>query len=167
MPLLIILLALLVACDRSEVSETPLSSTPRLTAAGTYFPPPGEALSNQDRREPHEVGLDDRIEADLGPVEVLALPHHGSRTSTGSALLTQVRPLAVIAQVGRRNRYGHPDPQVVGRALASGATVLRTDVHGTVGVDLSSAPRFGVWGGGVGWRPFDPRGTGSATAPPR
>jgi hypothetical protein len=45
---------------------------------GVYFPPPGEGLNRQDRRQPAAVGLNDQIGEDLRPVaERWALWRHG------------------------------------------------------------------------------------------
>jgi len=66
--------------------------------------------------------------------EVLALGHHGSRTSSSEAWLRRVRPLAAIASVGRDNRFHHPAPEVVARVRALGARVYRTDVSGMITV---------------------------------
>lgn len=47
--------------------------------------------------------------------EVLIAPHHGSRTSSTEVFLAAVAPAQVVVQVGRRNRYGHPAPEVLAR----------------------------------------------------
>jgi beta-lactamase superfamily II metal-dependent hydrolase len=63
---------------------------------------------------------------------VLKVPHHGSRTSSGPALLAAVRPAIAIVSVGQRNSYGHPDAGVLERLTAAGAAVYRTDRDGAV-----------------------------------
>src|SRR6185503_7948566 len=63
---------------------------------------------------------------------VLKVPHHGSRTSSGSDLLAAVRPAVAIVSVGVRNVYGHPDPGVLARLTAAGADLYRTDRDGAV-----------------------------------
>jgi competence protein ComEC len=63
---------------------------------------------------------------------VLKVPHHGSRTSSGPALLSAVRPSVAVISVGARNSYGHPDPGVLARLAATGAAVYRTDRDGAV-----------------------------------
>lgn len=65
------------------------------------------------------------------PVQVLKAGHHGSRSSTGQGLLRALRPTWVVFSVGRNNPYGHPSPETLRRAEASGARVWRTDRHGT------------------------------------
>ena len=63
---------------------------------------------------------------------VLKVAHHGSATSSGSALLAAVRPALAIISVGARNVYGHPDPTVLARLTAAGADVYRTDRDGAI-----------------------------------
>ncbi len=63
---------------------------------------------------------------------VLKVGHHGSDTSTTSAFLRAVRPIAAVISVGLDNVYGHPSPEVVIRLKASVPYVYRTDVDGAV-----------------------------------
>jgi competence protein ComEC len=69
----------------------------------------------------------------LPAVEVLVAGHHGSRYSTGEALLRQARPEAVLISVGE-NDYGHPAQEVLERCEAAGAQIWRTDESGTLTV---------------------------------
>lgn len=66
------------------------------------------------------------------PLTIVRAGHHGSRSSTGQALLDHFRPALVVASAGRGNRFGHPHPDVVRRAGAAGARVRRTDEDGAV-----------------------------------
>lgn len=72
----------------------------------------------------------------LGPVSVLKSPHHGSRTSSGPALLARLCPAAVVHTVGRHNRHRLPHPAVEARYAAAGIDGYRTDRDGRVTVDL-------------------------------
>ena len=67
-------------------------------------------------------------------LEVLKVGHHGSVTSTDAELLAHARPRVALVSVGRRNRYGHPSPQVLARLELYGAEVRRTDGEGTLSV---------------------------------
>jgi competence protein ComEC len=60
--------------------------------------------------------------------------HHGSRTSSHAFFLDQVHPQIMVVSAGVDNRYGHPHPEVLERATAAGAAVLRTDELGTIEV---------------------------------
>jgi competence protein ComEC len=63
---------------------------------------------------------------------VVMAPHHGSRYSSSEPFVRAVAPRWVFAQAGYRNRFGHPDPVVVGRYRALGAELLRTDYSGAL-----------------------------------
>jgi competence protein ComEC len=63
---------------------------------------------------------------------VLLAPHHGSGTSSTPAFLRAVQPQVVIFQVGYRNRYHHPKPEVFDRYAEFGVNRLRTDESGAI-----------------------------------
>jgi competence protein ComEC len=71
-------------------------------------------------------------ERDLG-VEVLKVPHHGSRYSL-PAFLKATHPRIALVSVGAGNRYGHPSEHVLDLLRAGGALVLRTDKNGDLAV---------------------------------
>ncbi len=62
----------------------------------------------------------------------LVAGHHGSKTSTGEALLEQTRPQYVFISVGEDNRYGHPSKAVLDRLADYGCRVFRTDEVGSI-----------------------------------
>jgi competence protein ComEC len=65
-------------------------------------------------------------------IRVLKVAHHGSRTSSSSALLESWRPQFAVISCGRGNRFGHPTLEVLQRLEAIGATILRTDLDGQI-----------------------------------
>jgi competence protein ComEC len=65
---------------------------------------------------------------------VLKVPHHGSRSSSGSTFIAGAGARLAIVSAGAHNPFGHPHPEVVERYRRSGALVLRTDRDGTVSV---------------------------------
>ncbi len=67
---------------------------------------------------------------EVGPVTLLKVGHHGSRTSSTPAFVTAAAPLAAVVSVGRGNRFGHPRPEVVERFAARGTQLFRTDRFG-------------------------------------
>lgn len=103
----------------------------------------------------------------LGPVDVVKVPHHGSRTSSSAGLVHATRPLLAIVSVGRGNPFGHPAPEVLARW--AGARVLRTDLDGTVELWTDGhAMRLRAWRPQEGWRALEvpvgawPAGLGGA-----
>jgi len=73
-----------------------------------------------------------RLAGRVGPVELLKVGHHGSRSATSDAWLQELAPHEAVISVGRHNRYGHPTPEVLARLAAHGVTVFRTDERGTI-----------------------------------
>jgi competence protein ComEC len=69
---------------------------------------------------------------ELYKIDVLKVPHHGSRTSTGEALLEQLRPAWGVISVGYANSYGHPHPQLLKRLEDVRVTPWRTDQWGAI-----------------------------------
>lgn len=68
----------------------------------------------------------------LQPVDVVVVPHHGSKSSSTPAFVAATRPAWAVIQVGWRNPFGHPHAEVLARYRAAGAAVLRTDRDGAV-----------------------------------
>jgi competence protein ComEC len=71
--------------------------------------------------------------AQLGPVDVLKVAHHGSAYQDGE-LLRRVAPRLALISCGRDNPYGHPAPSTVAALRDEGALVLRTDEDGAIAV---------------------------------
>jgi competence protein ComEC len=63
--------------------------------------------------------------------DYLKAGHHGSRTSTGDALLSVVRPTWATMSCGVRNRFGHPHAPTVERLFAHGVVPVRLDRSGS------------------------------------
>ncbi len=59
--------------------------------------------------------------------DVVKVPHHGSRTSSGAPFAAAVRPRLAVVSSGRGNRYGFPHEEALARWREAGARVLRTD----------------------------------------
>jgi competence protein ComEC len=68
--------------------------------------------------------------------DVLLVPHHGSRTSSTEPFIAAVSPRWAVVPVGYRNRFGHPNREVLERYRNAGADIVRTDLSGAVRVQL-------------------------------
>ena len=91
-------------------------------------------LLTGDIEKPAEAELLAREPAALA-ADVLLVPHHGSRTSSGPDFLAAVAAGTAVIPVGYRNRFGHPNAEVLQRL--SSLRVLRTDRDGAVTVRIS------------------------------
>ena len=66
-------------------------------------------------------------------VDVLKVPHHGSRYQDLD-WLASLQAKAALVSVGKDNDYGHPDLELLDRLRADGMVVARTDDDGDIGV---------------------------------
>jgi competence protein ComEC len=69
-------------------------------------------------------------------VDVMIVPHHGSRTSSTAAFVAATRPHWVVYAVGHRNRWNFPAPRVVERWAAAGAEARSTSDSGALTFEL-------------------------------
>lgn len=67
----------------------------------------------------------------LEDVDVLKVPHQGSKGGVTKELLLKIKPQLSIISVGR-NKYGHPSKEIVDLLIGGGSKVLRTDESGDV-----------------------------------
>jgi len=71
-------------------------------------------------------------------VDVLVVPHHGSKTSSTPEFIAAVQPEVTIFTVGYRNRFGHPKQVVLERYAQISSKIYRSDNDGAVLLNFSS-----------------------------
>ena len=69
--------------------------------------------------------------ADIRPVDILKVAHHGSRFSTSDRFLDILKPKEAVISVGENN-YGHPHPDVLMNLKERGIRAYRTDEEGDI-----------------------------------
>lgn len=69
-------------------------------------------------------------------VDIMVVPHHGSRTSSSPGFVEAARPRWAVYAVGHRNRWGFPSPRVTGRWEQAGASGLLTSRSGAITFEL-------------------------------
>ena len=80
----------------------------------------------------------------LQPVHVHKASHHGSRNGDTATALSRLRPEVVVIGVGAGNSYGHPHADALALYQSQGATVYRTDQHGTVVVVAQRSGQYRI-----------------------
>ncbi|HSX58211.1 MAG TPA: MBL fold metallo-hydrolase [Candidatus Saccharimonadales bacterium] len=65
-------------------------------------------------------------------IEVLKVPHHGSKTAIKDEELEKIKPEIAVISVAAKNRYGHPTAVTLNQLQSFGAKIFRTDQRGTV-----------------------------------
>ena len=72
----------------------------------------------------------------LSNIDVLKVGHHGSKTSSGKEFIDEINPKYSIISVGKNNRYGHPNKEVLN--ILNNSKIYRTDLKGTIAIKINS-----------------------------
>ena len=100
--------------DNSNVIYTELN--------GYKFMFMGDASSTTEKEILNKYNLPD--------IDVLKVGHHGSKTSSSKELINEIKPNYYIISVGKNNRYGHPNKEVLDNLEDS--KIYRTDQDGSI-----------------------------------
>lgn len=111
--------------DASGLSINEGSIIAELVYGNTSFLLEGDAPQNIEN---YLVSLDGK---NLD-VDVLKLGHHGSKTSSGDALLAVSSPEYAVISAGLHNKYGHPHKEVLERLAKYNIPALGTYKDGTI-----------------------------------
>lgn len=63
-------------------------------------------------------------------IDILKVGHHGSKTSSSASFIHQITPTYSIISVGKNNKYGHPNKEVLDSLEES--KIYRTDQNGSI-----------------------------------
>ena len=98
-------------------------------------------------RDPHDLLITGDLDAagerrllevrQLPDIDILAVGHHGSASSTCEDLLDALEPETALISVGSGNSYGHPADETLRRLRKIGADIYRTDLQGTIELTLN------------------------------
>ena len=66
----------------------------------------------------------------ISDIHVLKVGHHGSKTSSSETFINEMNPKYGVISVGKNNRYGHPNKEVLDNLEDS--KVNRTDQDGSI-----------------------------------
>ena len=66
----------------------------------------------------------------LPDIDLLKVGHHGSKTSSSKEFIDEINPKYSVISVGKKNRYGHPNKEVLNNLKDS--KIYRTDLDGSI-----------------------------------
>ena len=72
----------------------------------------------------------------LPNIDVLKVGHHGSKTSSSKEFIDGVNPKYSIISVGKNNRYGHPNKEVLDNL--NNSEIYRTDQDGSIMFEIKN-----------------------------
>ena len=82
----------------------------------------GDASSTTEKEIINKYNLPD--------IDVLKVGHHGSKTSSSNEFINEINPKYLIISVGKNNRYGHPNKEVLENL--ENTKIYRTDEDGSI-----------------------------------
>ena len=69
---------------------------------------------------------------DAIPCDILRVGHHGSNTSTSEEWVKYLSPKEAVISVGKNNKFGHPNKEVISVLNKYKIKIRRTDLEGTI-----------------------------------
>lgn len=90
------------------------------------------------------VLIEDRIAKLVGEIDILKVPHHGSKTGMSDYFLSQTNPSLAVISVGVKNRYGHPSQIMLDLLNKRNIKTLRTDLNGEIEI-ISDGKTFNIY----------------------
>ena len=66
----------------------------------------------------------------LSDIDIFKVGHHGSRTSSSKEFIDEINPKYSVLSVGKNNRYGHPNKEVLDNL--NNSKIYRTDQDGSI-----------------------------------
>ena len=66
----------------------------------------------------------------ISNIDYLKVGHHGSKTSSSKKFIDSIKPKNVVISVGKNNRYGHPNKEVLD--VLENSKIYRTDMDGSI-----------------------------------
>ena len=66
----------------------------------------------------------------ISSIDVLKVGHHGSKTSSSKSFIDKINPNYGVISVGKNNRYGHPNKEVLN--TLENSKIYRTDQDGSI-----------------------------------
>ncbi len=73
---------------------------------------------------------------DKESVDILMVPHHGSRNGLTEKFLRLADPVIAVISAGKNNPYGHPHNSIIDLLKAKNIKIKRTDEDGDIKINL-------------------------------
>ena len=74
----------------------------------------------------------DSLDLNSDLIEVLKLPHHGSKTGVDNSTFEKIKASVAIISAGKNNSYHHPHPSVLALLRKYNIEYKRTDIEGEI-----------------------------------
>ena len=75
---------------------------------------------------------------------ILKVAHHGSKTSSIQEFINKVKPQIALIGVGKNNKFGHPNEEIINRLKDIGAKIYRTDQDGEISITVNKKGKMEI-----------------------
>ena len=75
---------------------------------------------------------------------ILKVGHHGSKSSSISEFLNTVKPQIAVIGVGKNNKFGHPNSEVLQRLENINSKIFRTDLNGEITIEVNKRSKYKI-----------------------
>ena len=75
---------------------------------------------------------------------ILKSPHHGSKTSSSEKFIKAVNPKVILIGVGKDNKFGHPNKEVLDTYKNQNIKIYRTDENGEIKISVDKKARVKI-----------------------
>lgn len=79
-----------------------------------------------------ESGVLENIKNQISDIDVIKIPHHGSRDGLTKAQVDTISADLAIIMVGENNKFQHPSKEMINLLEGSDVKVMRTDLNGEI-----------------------------------
>jgi len=69
---------------------------------------------------------------------ILKVAHHGSKTSSTQEFIEAINPKIVMIGVGKDNKFGHPDTNIIDEFSKRNIRICRTDNNGQIKIKINN-----------------------------
>lgn len=77
--------------------------------------------------------------------DIIKIAHHGSKTSSIENFLKLVKPKVALIGVGKNNKFGHPNEEVLGRLKHLKCEIYMTDLNGEISIEVNKKGKVTVF----------------------
>ena len=78
-------------------------------------------------------------------IDYLKVAHHGSNTSSREEFIDHIQPVTALISVGQKNRYGHPNDEVLELLEEKKIHIYSTAENGAIKVSYLKVPLLNKW----------------------
>ena len=101
-------------------------------------------LFTGDIEEKVENKLLEKYQRNILKSTVLKVAHHGSESSSKEEIVKLISPKISVIGVGKENKFGHPNKDVIRRLKEQNSKIFRTDLNGEITIKVNKKGKIKI-----------------------